>query len=50
LIRAEGEGAEHAVAAGPADLGHDVAAMGEGEERELDAESVTDWSRHGCRP
>jgi hypothetical protein len=47
LIGAEGQGAEHAIATGPTDLGHDVTAMGEGEERELDAESVTDWSEHG---
>ena len=48
LVRAEGQGAEHAVAARPADLGHDVSAMGEGKERELDAEAVTDLGAHGC--
>ena len=46
LVGAEGEGAEHAVATGPAHLGDDVAAVGEGEERELDAEAVTDLGAH----
>ena len=46
LVGAEGQGSEHAVAAGPADRGDDVAAVGEGEERELDAEAVADFGRH----
>ena len=37
------DGAEHAEAAGLADRDDDVAAVGEGEDRELDAEVVTEW-------
>ena len=47
LVGAEGQRTEHAVASGPADLGHDVATMREGEEGELDAETVTDCGAHG---
>ena len=46
LVGAERERAEHAVAAGLADRGDDVAAVREGEERELDAEPVTDRGLH----
>ena len=46
LVGAERERAEHAVAAGLADRGHDVPAVREGEERELDAEPVTDGGLH----
>ena len=46
LVGAERERAEHAVAAGLAHRGDDVAAVREGEERELDAELVTDGGAH----
>ena len=48
LLGAEPDGAEHAEAAGLADGDDDVAAVGEGEDRELDAELVAErrcaWS------
>ena len=40
LLGGEADGAEHAEAAGLADRDDDVAAVGEGEDRELDAEFV----------
>ncbi len=43
----EGEGAEHAEAAGVGHGGDDVAAVAEGEDRELDAESFADRCAHG---
>ena len=46
LVGAERERAEHPVAAGLADRGDDVAAVREGEERELDAELVADGGAH----
>ena len=42
LLGREADGAEHAEAAGLAHGGDDVAAVGEGEDRELDAELVAD--------
>ena len=42
LLGREADGAEDAEAAGLADGGDDVAAVGEGEDRELDAELVAD--------
>ena len=47
LLGAEPDGAEHAEAAGLAHGDDDVAAVGEGEDRELDAEVVTDRGAHG---
>ena len=47
LVGREGERAEHAEAPGLAHRGHDVATVGEGEDRELDPESVTDRRPHG---
>ena len=44
------ERAEHAEAAGLADRGDDVAAVREGEDRELDPETVTDRCAHGGPP
>ena len=46
LLGREADGAEHAEAAGAADRGDDVAAVGEGEDRELDAETVTEGGMH----
>ncbi|MGX1336818.1 hypothetical protein AB7M73_002078 [Bradyrhizobium japonicum] len=43
-------GTQHAKAAGTADGGNDVAAMAEGEQRELDAQHVTDRRFHGSLP
>ena len=40
--------AEHAEAAGLAHRDDDVTAVGEGEDRELDAELVADGGVHGC--
>ena len=48
LLGREADGAEHAEAAGLADRDDDVAAVGEGEDRELDAEVVADGRVHGC--
>ena len=50
LLRREAHGAEHAEAAGLADGDDHVAAVGEGEDREVDAETVTERSAHGCLP
>ena len=50
LLRREAHGAQHAEAAGLADGDDHVAAMGEGEDREVDAETVTERSAHGCLP
>ena len=47
LLGAEADGAEHAEAAGLADRDDDVAAVGEGEDRELDAESLAELGLHG---
>ena len=47
LLGREGERAEHAEAAGLAHRGDDVAAVAEGEDRELDAELVADRCTHG---
>ena len=47
LVGTEGERSQHSVPARPAHLGDDVAAVGEGEQGELDAESVTDLGAHG---
>ena len=46
LLGREADGAEHAEAAGLADGGDDVAAVGEGEDRELDAELVAEGGVH----
>ena len=46
LLGAEADGAEHAEAAGLAHRDDDVAAVGEGEDRELDAELVAEWRAH----
>ena len=46
LLGREADGAEHAEAAGLADRDDDVAAVGEGEDRELDAEVVADGGVH----
>jgi hypothetical protein len=40
LLRREADGAEHAETTRLADSDHDIAAVGEGEDRELDAEFV----------
>ena len=48
LLGGEADGAEDADAAGVGHRGHDVAAVGEGEDGELDAESVADLGVHGC--
>ena len=48
LLGGEREGAEDAEAAGAADRGDDVAAVREREDRELDAELVTDGCAHRC--
>ena len=48
LLGREADGAEHADAAGVGDGGHHVAAVGEGEDRELDPEAVADLGVHGC--
>jgi len=45
-VRRKGYGAEHAHAACLGDGHHDVAAMGEGDERKLDAQHVADWGIH----
>src|SRR5690606_37781755 len=50
LLGAEAHGAEHTEAAGLGDGGHDVAAVGEGEDRELDAELVADGRAHVVSP
>ena len=47
LLGREADGAEHAEAARLGDGGHDVAAVGEGEDRELDAELVAEGGVHG---
>ena len=46
LLGGEADGAEHAEAAGVGHGGDDVAAVGEGEDRELDAELVADLGAH----
>ena len=46
LLGREADGAEHAEAAGLAHRDHDVTAVGEGEDRELDAEVVADGRVH----
>jgi len=45
-IRGEGRAAEHTEAAGIGDRGNDVAAVAEGEQREVDAELVADRGLH----
>ena len=50
LLGGEGDGAEDADAAGVGDCSHHVAAVGEGEDGELDAEAVADLSVHGWSP
>ena len=50
LLGREADGAEHAEAAGLGDGGDDVAAVGEGEDRELDAELVAEGGVHGVSP
>ena len=47
LLGGEAHGAEHAEAARLRDRGDDVAAMGEGEDRELDAELLGQFGLHG---
>jgi hypothetical protein len=47
LLGREADGAEHAEAARLRDGGHDVAAVGEGEDRELDAQAVAEIGVHG---
>ena len=47
LLGREVQRAEHSHAAGLADRGHDVAAVAEGEDRELDAEAVANGRVHG---
>jgi hypothetical protein len=49
LFGRKADGAEHAEAAGLADRRDHVAAVGEGEERELDAESIAEGGVHGPR-
>ena len=46
LLGGESDGAEHAEAAGLADRDHHIAAVREGEDRELDAEVVADGRVH----
>ncbi len=46
LFGAEADGAEHADAAGVGDSGDHVAAVGEGENRELDAQRAADFGVH----
>ena len=46
LLGGEADGAEHAEPAGLADRDDDVAAMGEGEDRELDTEFVANGGVH----
>ena len=48
LLGIEGDGTEDPDAAGIGDGGDDIAAVGEGEYGELDAESVADLCVHGC--
>ncbi len=48
LFRREADGPEHAEAAGLAHGDDDVAAVGEGEDRELDIELVADGGMHAC--
>ena len=48
LLGGEADRAEHAEAAGLADGDDHVAAVGEGEDRELDAEFVADGGVHAC--
>ena len=48
LLRGEADRAEHAEAAGLAHGDDDVAAVGEREDRELDAELVADGGVHAC--
>ena len=48
LLGGEADGAEHAEAAGLAHRDDDVAAVGEGEDRELDAELVAERGVHAC--
>ena len=50
LLGREADGAEHAESAGVGHRRDDVAAMGEGEDRELDAEPVADLGVHGLSP
>ena len=47
LLGREADRAEHAEAARLRDRGDDVAAVGEGEDRELDAEAVAELGVHG---
>ena len=47
LLGREADRAQHAEAAGLRDGGHDVAAVGEGEDRELDAQSIAELGAHG---
>ncbi len=47
LLGSEADGAEHPDPSGVGDRGDHVAAVGEGEDRELDAERVADLSVHG---
>src|SRR5436190_607845 len=46
LVGRVGDGAEHAEASDPADGGHDVAAVAEGEDGEFDPEEVLDAGAH----
>ena len=50
LLGREADGAEHAEAAGLADGGDDVAAVGEGEDRELDAQLAGEVGLHEVSP
>ena len=47
LFRRESDRTQHPESAGLAHGDHDVAAVGEREDGELDAEIVTDWGVHG---
>ena len=48
LVRWETHGAQHAEAAGTADRRHDVAAVTEGKDGELDPQLVTQFGTHVC--
>ena len=48
LLGREADGAEHAEATGLGHRGDDVAAVREGEDRELDAETFTELGVHGA--
>ena len=49
-FRRQAHRSQHAEPAGPADRGHDVAAVAEGEDRELDPEAVAQRGVHAASP